>query len=86
MSRCQQELCLHWGGDGEVCPCVLFDLPRPSVDRCDGYCHGEDTPGTCEECDSGIPELMCPRCEFYTADQADAANDDAWLDEREASA
>jgi hypothetical protein len=35
MSRCDMELCPHWGGDGDVCPCAVFDLPRPSC-TCDG--------------------------------------------------
>lgn len=24
--RCKQELCQHWSGDGNVCPCALFNL------------------------------------------------------------
>jgi hypothetical protein len=25
-SRCKQESCANWSGDGRVCPCALFDL------------------------------------------------------------
>lgn len=24
--RCAQELCQNWSGDGDVCPCAIFDL------------------------------------------------------------
>jgi len=41
--RCAQELCGNWSGDGEVCPCALFDLSdheRP-IERCDSCgCEG----------------------------------------------
>lgn len=26
MARCDQEMCPNWSGDGEVCPCAVFDL------------------------------------------------------------
>jgi len=26
MAECQQEMCPNWSGDGNVCPCALFDL------------------------------------------------------------
>jgi hypothetical protein len=29
---CEQELCPNWSGDGNVCPCAIFDLPRPRSD------------------------------------------------------
>jgi hypothetical protein len=29
MTRCAQEMCPNWSGDGDVCPCAIFDLPRP---------------------------------------------------------
>lgn len=28
MSSCDQELCEHWAGDGEVCICALFGIER----------------------------------------------------------
>ncbi|HEV2779096.1 MAG TPA: hypothetical protein VGX25_06795 [Actinophytocola sp.] len=31
MTDCPMELCPHWAGDGNVCPCAVFDLPRPVV-------------------------------------------------------
>lgn len=34
MPRCQQELCPNWSGDGDVCPCALFDIEIPRF----GYC------------------------------------------------
>lgn len=27
--RCKQELCPNWSGDGNVCPCAIFDLDTP---------------------------------------------------------
>lgn len=30
--RCKQELCANWGGDGNVCPCALFDLGTDATD------------------------------------------------------
>lgn len=30
--RCDQEMCPHWSGDGDVCPCAVFNLDRPT--RC----------------------------------------------------
>ncbi|MCU1591576.1 MAG: hypothetical protein JWP11_2832 [Frankiales bacterium] len=24
--RCAQEMCGNWSGDGDVCPCALFDI------------------------------------------------------------
>lgn len=24
--KCRQELCTHWSGDGDVCPCAVFDM------------------------------------------------------------
>lgn len=29
MSACEEELCPNWSGDGNVCPCDLFDLEKP---------------------------------------------------------
>lgn len=29
MNACKQELCPNWSGEGDVCPCAIFDLPRP---------------------------------------------------------
>lgn len=45
--RCKQELCPNWSGDGNVCPCALFDLDPSCVQRrrlvCDDdLCHGVD--------------------------------------------
>lgn len=34
MSRCGQEMCGHWGGDGDVCLCALWGMEgaeRPIV-------------------------------------------------------
>lgn len=31
MSACPMELCPHWAGDGDVCPCAVFDLPHPVI-------------------------------------------------------
>lgn len=46
--RCGQETCQNWSGDGNVCPCSLFDIDTvrccgcgdrtPNVDQ--GYCEG----------------------------------------------
>lgn len=33
MSRCDQELCENWSGDGNVCPCAILGMSRPSVDQ-----------------------------------------------------
>lgn len=30
-ARCEAELCPNWSGDGDVCPCAVFDLPRPAA-------------------------------------------------------
>lgn len=33
MMRCRAELCENWSGDGNVCPCAVFDLtPTPPDD------------------------------------------------------
>jgi len=35
MARCAQELCGNWSGEGDVCPCALFDIDdedRPVAD------------------------------------------------------
>lgn len=32
MSRCLQELCTHWSGEGDVCPCRLFDMEPNTPD------------------------------------------------------
>jgi hypothetical protein len=29
MNACKQELCPNWSGDGNVCPCAIFDLDTP---------------------------------------------------------
>lgn len=34
---CEQELCPNWSGDGRVCPCAIFDLPRPTDDDWDDF-------------------------------------------------
>jgi len=34
MSACDQEMCPNWSGDGDVCPCSLFDLDRPASLDC----------------------------------------------------
>jgi len=52
MSRCEQELCQNWAGDG--CVCTVLDL-EPDVVRE----HSDD-------CDS--PENMCADCLFYGSD------------------
>lgn len=28
--KCRQELCTHWSGDGDVCPCAVFGM-RPNT-------------------------------------------------------
>jgi len=28
---CGQEMCPNWSGDGNVCPCTLFGIERPTV-------------------------------------------------------
>lgn len=35
MPRCEQEMCPNWSGDGNVCPCAVFDLERPDPDVVD---------------------------------------------------
>lgn len=42
---CEQELCRNWSGDGDVCPCAIFDLERDVVCSC---CNGDPN----EVCDS----------------------------------
>jgi NTP pyrophosphatase (non-canonical NTP hydrolase) len=36
MSGCDQEMCENWTGDGNVCACVMFDLPRRPMDEATG--------------------------------------------------
>lgn len=34
MTRCRMEQCENWSGDGNACPCAVFDLtPTPSDDN-----------------------------------------------------
>lgn len=44
MSTCDQEMCPNWSGDGNVCPCAVFGLERPSP----GF---DDLPGMWESSD-----------------------------------
>lgn len=30
MAECRMELCTHWSGDGDVCPCAVFGM-RPNT-------------------------------------------------------
>lgn len=30
--HCKQEMCGNWSGDGNVCPCALFDIDPPDDD------------------------------------------------------
>lgn len=40
-ARCDQEMCEYWGGDGDVCPCAVFGIPRPDlVEHGDHDIHG----------------------------------------------
>jgi len=41
-STCEMESCPNWSGDGEVCPCAVFDLGRPARPR--SYCEGDYRP------------------------------------------
>lgn len=41
---CDQEMCPNWTGDGDVCTCALFDLPRG-----DGHDPWTDEPRAFEE-------------------------------------
>lgn len=38
MSDCRQELCENWSGDGNVCPCALFDLEPPERGKVCFFC------------------------------------------------
>lgn len=49
MSRCEQELCENWTGDGNVCACDLFDLPKPCRHRT--FIADEFGDHLCAECD-----------------------------------
>lgn len=50
-SRCAQELCENWSGDGRVCPCALLDIEgddRP-IGRWDAG-HDDADPDPCNYC------------------------------------
>ena len=48
MSACRQELCENWSGDGNVCPCAVFDI-EPSDDVCED-CGSLKLGDICEDC------------------------------------
>lgn len=56
MRGCDEELCENWSGDGRVCPCALFDLPRTCLpaDAC-SHVPADDDPAECENCGQPIP-------------------------------
>ena len=67
MSRCAQELCPNWGGDGRVCPCVALDIEPPN--------DIEATGGCC--CNGCIGEGLCDLAEPEERAKAWQWTDDA---------
>jgi hypothetical protein len=49
-SGCEMELCPNWSGDGDVCPCAVFDLERPS----------RPVSGGCPKCGAEWPDFHSP--------------------------
>lgn len=43
---CRQEECPNWSGDGNVCPCALFDLGTDAVDQAHGVDDDFELPGS----------------------------------------
>ena len=75
--RCQMELCPHWAGDGNVCPCAVLELPEPG--RGAGHMPSCDPGGTCVECDGcecGAVPSTCTGQGCYSRDAYDQ-----WCDE-----
>jgi hypothetical protein len=35
-TRCRMELCTHWSGDGDVCPCAVFGMQPNTPDWVEG--------------------------------------------------
>lgn len=35
MAKCRMELCTHWSGDGDVCPCAVFGMTPSTPDWAD---------------------------------------------------
>lgn len=64
MSACAQELCANWSGDGNVCPCAAFDIPRPVIDEDEedecGYSYDHDEDITYE--DDETIQWVCRNC------------------------
>lgn len=54
MTRCKQEMCPNWSGDGNVCPCAIFDLDPPSPEP------WEMPAADVECCASGRCEVCAP--------------------------
>ena len=69
MSACEQEMCPRWSGDGNVCPCAVFGIQRPSS--------GDDDLGHQWAASSGpilsqvIDYAVCLRC-LVRSDRPDA--------------
>jgi hypothetical protein len=62
VTDCQQELCPNWSGDGNVCPCAIFDIDPPK--RC---CNLDcDREGTVFVGDlTTLGDYACSLCEVY---------------------
>lgn len=63
--RCRQELCKHWSGDGNVCPCAVFGMEPNGpdwVDPDDGFdrtaAHSEAAAERAEQPDSGYRDKV----------------------------
>ena len=61
--RCEMELCPHWSGDGDVCPCAVLELSRPSVVPAGPYAQGGRSPI--------VWVLLCPVCAGYVPQTAE---------------
>jgi hypothetical protein len=74
MRGCDEELCPNWSGDGNVCPCALFDLERPApVHECfelDGArVHGD--PNMSDEAKAALRQIVSATGEVLRARDAD---------------
>jgi hypothetical protein len=49
------ELCTHWSGDGDVCPCAVFGMEPNTPDWVD------EQPWCPFGCDPGTHRSYCPR-------------------------
>lgn len=85
MNRCDMELCPNWTGDGNVCPCALFDLepdPTRTCPRCGTSWTAELD--ACPHCQDAHPALGTPRpgC-GHTSGIHDEYCDQTWYEPEE---